>query len=154
MVKYNQLVFLDGKEKALDALFKGDTDEQSSPAIFGYLAIGYNETDNGFEDPADEDADVDENGGFKEIVDATGYKRIPLTAVAESTVKDPKNGQIIKKYEAELPADVITNNYINQFAICDNGDVNSDTTFYSAATFTTFLKTDSTSITFIIGFKI
>lgn len=156
MAKYNQLVFLKGKEKALDALFAGGSDETSStPAIFGYLALGYNNTDdNGFEDPADESANVDENGGFQEITDADGYQRIPLKASPDPVVKDTKSGQIIKKYEAELPASNITNSYINQFAICDTETITTETIFYSAATFKTFLKTDDTSITFIIGFKI
>lgn len=157
MAKYNQLVFIKGKEKALDALFVGGSDETSStPAIFGYLALGYNpNTDaNGFEDPDGESENVAENGGFQEIVDAENYERIELKPVSENPVIDAQNGQIIKKYEAELPASNTTNQYINQFAICDTKTISNETIFYSAAAFNTFLKTSDTSITFIVGFKI
>ncbi len=158
MAKYNQLVFLDGKEKALDALFVGGVGGSSNPAVFGYLAIGYNEDITGFEDPANDEVEEDSPsnyGGFKEIKGAKGYtERIPLSPSSIPPTKDIETGQIIKKYEAELPANVITNQLINQFAICDNKDIDGPTQFYSAATFNQFLKTDSTSITFIIGFKI
>jgi len=159
MVKSNQLVFLKGKEKALDALFKGreeDGSVVSVPAAFGYLALGYNSeiNDNGFEDPDKEGSDIDKYGGFKEITDAENYERIELQATKEVT-RDPDNGQIIKKYQAELPASNVTNHPINQFAICDSKDINNeDTVIYSAASFNTFNKTAETSITFIVGFKI
>ena len=35
----SQLIFMKGKEKALDALFDGSNDK----AAFGYLAVGFNE---------------------------------------------------------------------------------------------------------------
>ena len=68
MAKYNQLVFIKGKEKALDALFVGGSDETSStPAVFGYLALGYNPNRgaNGFGDPDGDSENVAENGGFQ-----------------------------------------------------------------------------------------
>lgn len=157
--KYNQLVFLKGKEKALDALFLGKSDGAVSiPPAFGYLALGYNETttDNGFEDPdADPNASstVDKYGGFQEITDDENYSRVQLTSGGD-VVYDTENNQVIKKYEAEILASN-TQHAINQFAICDNGDKNNeDTVIYSAASFNTFQKTSDTSITFIIGFKI
>lgn len=151
MTKYNQLVFTKGKEKALDALFSGENE-----GVFGYLALGYqsDEQTNGFEEPADESNDVDDNGGFNEITTAENYQRIQLKPIPEATTVDGKSGQVIKKYEAELSADNVTNSLINQFAICDNAKFDEgDTTIYSAAAFKTFHKTSETSITFIVGFK-
>lgn len=141
--KQDQMIFLDGKEKALKSLFS-DT--------FGYLAIGYSETNDGFVNPTS-----GTNTGFNEIsknVDPT-YERIPLVPYGD-TIKDTSNGKVLCKFTADLDIENIQRNIpINQFAVVNTntvGDVN--TKIYGASTFTTFTKDNSIAITFVIGFRL
>lgn len=150
MTKKSQIIFMEGKEKALDALFGNDD------ATFGYLAIGCkNETDsqNGFEDPL-----VTQNDstaiGFNEIQQES-YHRIKLQKVANGVERDPDSGKVLKKYQAVLDNENITQSQdINQIAVVDNQNTSSTTTIYSATTFQTFNKTNESSITFVIGFRL
>lgn len=145
MEKTNQIIFMDGKETALKKLF-GETD---SP--FGYLAVGYAEADNGFREPTTE-----QNNGFNEI-SATNlsYERIKLTAVSDGTTKDPDTGKVLVKFQATLNNDNINSHQnINQIAVVDRKDISEDTKYYCATTFPTFTKSDESSITFVIGFRL
>lgn len=149
MTKKSQIIFMKGKEKALDALF-GDDD-----ATFGYLAIGYEKTSgqNGFEDPLATENDSTSTG-FTEI-QQDSYHRIKLQKIENGTERDPDSGKVLKKYQAVLDNDNITQSQdINQIAVVDNQNIEADTTIYSATTFQTFNKTNESSITFVIGFRI
>ena len=57
MTKSEQIIFLRGKTEGLKTLFNSSN--------FGYLAIGYKEEDNGFENPSSSETQVD--NGFQEI---------------------------------------------------------------------------------------
>lgn len=153
MTKKSQIIFMDGKEIALDSLFNGED------GAFGYLAIGYSsEDDNGFEDPKENPTATNIDPGFKEIniTNIPSYKRIALQAVSGSAEKDPDTGKVLKKYQAILDTDNIsTSQNINQIAVVDSATPNdADTNIYSATTFPTFNKTSESSITFIIGFRL
>lgn len=144
--KQNQIIFLDGKEIALKSLFSNKT--------FGYLAIGYSPTNDGFQNPEN---DVTQNG-FVEISqtdDDPTYMRIPLVPYGDA-VKDTSNGKVLCKFTADLDIDNIQNNLpINQFAIVNTataGDVN--TKIYAASTFSEFNKDNTIAITFVIGFRL
>jgi len=145
MTKQDQIIFLDGKEIALQSLFS---------KTFGYLAIGYAETNDGFQNPTTDTGAT----GFHEISQTTDdptYMRIPLTPYGD-TVKDASSGKVLCKFTADLDIDNIQKNIpINQFAIVNTataGDVN--TKIYAASTFTEFDKDDSIAITFVIGFRL
>ena len=143
----SQLIFMKGKEKALDALFDGRNDK----AAFGYLAVGFNEdaTTNGFLDPY---INKDQENGFMEI---EGSTRIPLTKYEEASILDEDTGKVTVKYKAELDASNVTNNNINQIAVVSGANPEAEgDEIYSATTFSTFYKTSSTSLTFVIGFQI
>ena len=149
MVKKSQIIFMEGKEKALDALF-GDEN-----ATFGYLAIGFQDTSgqNGFEDPLAVQNNSTPNG-FMEIQQES-YKRIKLEKVTDGVVRDPDSGKVLRKYQAVLENSNITQSQdINQIAVVDNQNIDAETTIYSATTFQTFNKTNESSITFVIGFRI
>ena len=143
----SQLIFMKGKEKALDALFDGNNDK----AAFGYLAVGFNEdaTTNGFVDPY---INVGQENGFMEI---EGSNRIPLSKYEGESIFDEDTGKVTVKYKAELDASNVPNNNINQIAVVSGANPEAeDDEIYSATTFQTFYKTSSTSLTFVIGFQI
>lgn len=149
MAKASQIIFTDGKEEALKALFNGDG------ATFGYLAVGYESENNGFEDPS-----IDENAtetGFNELDDSYGYTRVPLTLYDSNSIeKDPSTGKVLAKFSATLTENNITESQdINQIAIVNRADVgHADTKIYSATTFPPFTKNRDSAITFVIAFKL
>lgn len=146
MTKQSQIIFVDGKEKALESLFSGD----GSP--FGFLAIGYAEQDNGFEEA---NAEQNKTNGFSEISSVNGYERIALTPSEEAPDKDVDTGKVLVKFKATLPNENISvNQNINQIAVVDRQDISNDTVFYCATTFPTFTKSIESSITFVIGFRL
>lgn len=143
--KQDQIIFLNGKEIALRELFS---------KTFGYLAVGYSESNNGFQNPDTDTGDT----GFHEISTTTDdptYMRIPLVPYGQP-VKDKSNGKVLYKFTADLDIDNITRSVnINQFAIVNTataGDVN--TKIYAASTFTDFQKDDTIAITFVVGFRL
>ena len=143
MANSNQVIFLKGKEKALQILFDSNN--------FGYLAIGYDPDDLGFEDS--EDGDIISQGFLELDRTISNYSRIPLDFM--SSEKDPDTGKVLVKFSAELKATNINGNKINQMAIVDSLDgTNADTTYFSATTFPTFNKTNNSSITFVIGMRL
>lgn len=145
IVKQDQMIFLDGKESAIRALFSENN--------FGYLAIGSADSnDNGFYNPESEE----DTNGFNEISqvddDAT-YMRVPLVPFGDAQ-KDIDTGKVLCKFTADLDIDNIQSDIpINQFAVVDTSDVNAPTTFYSAATFPSIPKNNELAITFVIGFR-
>lgn len=147
MTNSSQLIFLKGKEQALKTLFNSDN--------FGYLAIGFDAEDKGFTDEANKTiAEL----GFKEIdgnTESTYQEKGRLKLVYKDTQWDWDNSQVLVRFTATLPADEITSGQnINQMAVVNNATANAaDTVFYSATSFPVFSKTASSSITFIIGFK-
>ena len=145
MTKKNQIIFIDGKIKALNTLF--------SEKNFGYLAIGYAESDNGFEDPKTSDTEIP--NGFSELT-RSDYERIKLQPSSDEPQIDTDTGKVLVKFEAILSENnIIESQQINQIAVVDNANANSaDTTYYSATTFPSFTKTNETSITFVIGFRL
>lgn len=143
--KQNQIIFLDGKEIALKALLS---------ETFGYLAIGYSEVNDGFQNP---DTDTGPTG-FNEISvtkDDPTYERIPLVPYGE-TVKDTSNGKVLCKFTADLDIENIQRHIpINQFAIVNTSTPNDvNTKIYAASTFTEFKKDNSIAITFVIGLRL
>lgn len=142
----SQIIFMNGKEEALTNLFTGDK------SSFGWLAVGYKSEQNGFEDPVD---DTTKQNGFQEIT-ATGYQRVQLQKyTAEEPVKDTSTGKVTVKFTATLDTTNIQEaQTINQIAIVDRQQISEETKFYSATTFADFTKTQDSSITFIIGFRI
>ena len=143
----SQLIFVKGKEKALDALFDGSSEN----AAFGYVAVGYAEN-NGFEDPGlEEDSTVDTN--FNEIPNS---QRLVLRKATDSPVfVDAETGKVTVRYQAVLETGNIDSQYINQIAIVNNSEKNTDQDqIYSATSFSTFYKTSATSLTFVIGFQL
>lgn len=147
MAKKGQIIFMDGKERALKALFTGDN------CAFGYLAVGYMAEDNGFEDP-DGNNDASESG-FNELEDTNNYKRIPLTLYSDPVEKDGDTGKVLVKFTATLDENNLTDSQaINQIAVVDSATIGADTHVYSATTFPTFIKTRESAITFVIGFRL
>lgn len=146
--KQDQIIFIEGKEKGLKSLF--------SQANFGYLALGYSESDNGFFNPSEGDTEGT-YGGFHEIdvvADPT-YERVPLIPNGEVT-KDVDTGKVSVQFTADINIDnIIDQKTINQFAICDSGpEPSAATTFYAASTFPNFNKSSDVAITFLIEMKI
>jgi len=148
MAKKSQIIFMSGKEKALTELFAGDN------PIFGYLAIGFASTENGFEDPG-VNGEIQETG-FYELEQTNGYNRIPLQLHSDNPVTvDEDTGKVLVKFSATLDENNIQNaTNINQIAVVDSGTIGADTKIYSATTFPTFEKTQDSSITFVIGFRL
>lgn len=150
--KNNQIIFLKGKAKGLEALF--------NVSNFGYLALGFAENDNGFYNPTDSDEDSSTFGGFQEIsldTDPT-YSRIPLVS-SKNPILDIDTGKVSLEFTADLDVDNIQGGVdgittINQFAICDSSEPTADTTFYAASVFPNFSKSDSVALTFVIEMKI
>lgn len=146
MAKKSQIIFMDGKEIALNSLFTGDN------CPFGYLAIGYTPEDNGFEEPDGQTAN-----GFNELEETNGYQRIALQPHSETAQKDSSTGKVLVKFTATLDTNNIKKTQaINQIAVVDSQSSigSADTKFYSATTFPTFMKTQDSSITFVIGFRL
>ena len=149
--KSSQVIFMDGKEIALKKLFDG-----KNGGVFGYLAIGYANTDNGFIDPKRGSSnEQNTSNGFNEVTESQGYHRIPLELYATDPVdKDKDTGKVLVKFTATLDTENIQQSQpINQIAVVDNATIGADTKIYSASTFQTFVKTGESSITFIIGFR-
>lgn len=146
MVKKSQIIFMEGKERALKDLFS---------RTFGYLAVGYveDESDNGFEDPLENDEIT--KTGFNELGDANNYSRVPLELyTADSVERDTSTGKVLVKFSATLDESNIQDpQSINQIAIVDSSNL-SEQNIYSATTFPKFTKTSNSSITFVIGFRL
>lgn len=146
--RQNQIIFQEGKEKALKEIFTGSGEKTP---IFGYLAIGYDEDKRGFINPTQEG---DENG-FKEINDDQTYARTPLSLF--DVERDQDTGKVLCKFTADLDIDnIIKEQPINQFAIVDQSGRSEDTpttTFYAASMFEDIIKNDKLAITFVIGFR-
>lgn len=146
IVTQDQIIFLDGKEGAIRALF--------SEKNFGYLAIGSSEsTTNGFYNPVNADSDDNGFNEISQIDDDATYLRIPLVPWGEAE-KDTDTGKVLCKFTADLDIDNIQSDItINQFAVVDSADVNGPTTFYSAATFPSIPKNNKLAVTFVIGMR-
>lgn len=145
----SQLIFVKGKEKALDALFNGSSTDK--PA-FGYLAIGYSD-DIGFVDPGlEEDSTQFVENNFNEI---EGSERLILTKATDSPVTiDTETGKVTVRYQAVLETGNINNQNINQIAVINNEEKTDTDQIYSATSFQTFYKTNQTSLTFVIAFQL
>ena len=148
MTKKEQIIFLKGKTEGLKTLFNADN--------FGYLAVGYaaEENDNGFENVSS--SETQDKSGFVEISknqDST-YMRVPLQF--QKSNEDIDNGRTTCTFTATLStSNIIGNQPINQFAICDNMDPDDlNTVFYCASTFPTFTKNDNLEISFTIDLGI
>lgn len=141
MVKSSQVVFSAGKEVALKALFGSSN--------FGYLALGYEpeQDENGFEDGADK---TDVQKGFKELTEADGYERIDLSYFETSI--DPDTQDVIVRFKGTLSAQNVQGHIINQMAVYDSKEIGTGN-MYSATTFPGFNKTELSSITFVVGFR-
>lgn len=151
--KQDNIIFINGKQKGLQALF--------SQEHFGYLALGYNRSNdtNGFINVKDgQEAPAN---GFYEISkdeDST-YERVPLHLVQGTNAIIPNydNGEVTVKFMAEFDIDNIVNGItINQLAIVDSADATDvSTTFYAAATCDDhFNKSEQLAIVFIIEMTI
>ena len=151
--KQDNIIFINGKEKGLQALF--------SQEHFGYLALGYNQSGdtNGFVNV--EDGQEAPANGFYEISkkeDST-YERVPLYLVQDSNaiIRNYDNGEVTVKFMAEFDIDnIVSGATINQLAIVDSADVsNASTTFYAAATCDDqFNKSEQLAIVFILEMTI
>lgn len=139
MTKKSQMFFTTGKKEVLKKIFTGDN------CAFGYVALGFAESNNGFEQESD----------FKEI-DSVDYYRIPLSIDSSSQVEvDSDSGKVLMKFSATLGIDnIIEEKQINQLAVVDSSTISAETKFFCATTFSTFTKTSDSSITFILGFRI
>lgn len=139
----SQIIFMDGKEKALKSIF---TNEQNFS--FGYLAVGYSAENTGFQEPSETSTN-----GFNELQNSD-YYRVPLQ-VYDSTEKDPDTGKVLVKFTATLDQNNIkVSQSINQIAIVDSATIGNDTHYYAATTFAKFTKSEESSITFVIGFRL
>ncbi len=141
--KQNNIIFLEGKEKILEKLF--------SSTEFGYLAVGYNSSNdtNGFINV--EPDDETNTNGFYEISEDSTYQRVPLSF--QSIInKDEDNGKVTAKFTAELDLDNIINNVpINQIAIVDSSEKgDASTTFFAAAVTEDFIKNEKLALVFVI----
>ncbi len=141
--KQNNIIFLEGKEKILEKLF--------SATEFGYLAVGYNSSNdtNGFINV--EPDDETNTNGFYEISEDSTYQRVPLSF--QSIInKDEDNGKVTAKFTAELDLDNIINNVpINQIAIVDSSEKgDASTTFFAAAVTEDFIKNEKLALVFVI----
>ena len=139
--KQNNIVFMDGKEKVIQNIFE---------STFGYLAVGFNNTDdsNGFIN-VDPDSDESTNG-FEEITNSTTYSRVPINFHSIIN-KDRSNGKVTAKFTAELDIDnIIEDIPINQIAIVDSSERDANTTYFAAATTETFVKNEKLALVFVI----
>lgn len=141
--KQNNIIFLEGKEKILQRFF--------SSTEFGYLAVGYNKSNdtNGFinTDPKNET----QTNGFYEISEDSTYERVPLNFHSIIN-KNEETGKVTAKFTAELDVDNIINNIpINQIAIVDSSERNNaSTTFFAAAVTEEFVKSEKLALVFVI----
>lgn len=145
--KKSNIIFMEGKEKVLQKLFDSNG--------FGYLAVGYNSSNdtNGFVNLDQDDENSDR--GFYEIEEST-YQRVPLSFHSIIN-KDDDNGTVTAKFTAELDLDNIINNVpINQIAIVDSSDKNNqaNTTYFAAAVTETFTKSERLALVFVIEITI
>ena len=148
--KQDNIIFIDGKEKGLKALFSQEN--------FGYLAVGYNKSNdtNGFVNV--EDSDEANQNGFYELSqeeDST-YNRVPLH-IQENSIKNYNNGEVTVKFLAEFDIDnIVSGATINQLAIVDSAEAGDpSTTFYAAATCDDeFNKSEQLAIVFVIEMTI
>ena len=139
--KQNNIIFLEGKEKILQKFF--------SSTEFGYLAVGYSNTEdtNGFVN-VDPDDETTQNGFF-EIQDNT-YQRVPLSFHSIIS-RDTNNGKVTAKFTAELDLDNIIDNVpINQIAIVDSLSQTANTTFFAAAVTEDFVKNEKLALVYVI----
>lgn len=145
--KQNNIIFMEGKEKILEKLF--------SSTEFGYLAVGYSDSDdtNGFINVDTED-ETSVNG-FYEITEDSTYTRVPLSFHSIIN-RDDRNGKVTAKFTAELKLDNIVNNVpINQIAIVDSSEkMDASTTFFAAAVTEKFIKSEKLALVFVIEITI
>lgn len=145
--KQSNIIFMEGKEKVLEKLF--------SSTEFGYLAVGYNNSNdtNGFINVDTED-ETSVNG-FYEITEDSTYQRVPLSFHSILN-RDEDNGKVTAKFTAELDVDNIINNIpINQIAIVDSSEKNdASTTFFAAAVTEDFTKSEKLALVFVIEITI
>ena len=147
--KQSNIIFMEGKEreKVLEKLF--------SSTEFGYLAVGYNSSNdtNGFINVDTED-ETSVNG-FYEITEDSTYQRVPLSFHSILN-RDEDNGKVTAKFTAELDVDNIINNIpINQIAIVDSSEKNdASTTFFAAAVTEDFTKSEKLALVFVIEITI
>ena len=145
--KQSNIIFMEGKEKVLEKLF--------SSTEFGYLAVGYNSSNdtNGFINVDTED-ETSVNG-FYEITEDSTYQRVPLSFHSILN-RDEDNGKVTAKFPAELDVDNIINNIpINQIAIVDSSEKNdASTTFFAAAVTEDFTKSEKLALVFVIEITI
>lgn len=145
--KQNNIIFIEGKEKILEKLFN-DTG-------FGYLAVGYNNSNdvNGFIN-INPESETEKNG-FYEISEDSTYQRVPLSFHSIIN-KDEDNGKVTAKFTAELDLDNIINNIpINQIAIVDSAQKeDASTTFFAAAVTEDFIKSEKLALVFVIEITI
>ena len=145
--KQSNIIFMEGKEKVLEKLF--------SSTEFGYLAVGYNSSNdtNGFINVDTED-ETSVNG-FYEITEDSTYQRVPLSFQSILN-RDGDNGKVTAKFTAELDVDNIINNIpINQIAIVDSSEKNdASTTFFAAAVTEDFTKSEKLALVFVIEITI
>lgn len=145
--KQSNIIFMEGKEKVLEKLF--------SSTEFGYLAVGYNSSNdtNGFIN-VDTENETSVNG-FYEITEDPTYQRVPLSFHSILS-RDEDNGKVTAKFTAELDVDNIINNIpINQIAIVDSSEKNdASTTFFAAAVTEDFTKSEKLALVFVIEITI
>lgn len=145
--KQSNIIFMEGKEKVLEKLF--------SSTEFGYLAVGYNNSNdtNGFIN-VDTENETSVNG-FYEITEDSTYQRVPLSFHSILS-RDEDNGKVTAKFTAELDVDNIINNIpINQIAIVDSSEKNdASTTFFAAAVTEDFTKSEKLALVFVIEITI
>ncbi len=145
--KQSNIIFMEGKEKVLEKLF--------SSTEFGYLAVGYNSSNdtNGFIN-VDTENETSVNG-FYEITEDSTYQRVPLSFHSILN-RDEDNGKVTAKFTAELDVDNIINNIpINQIAIVDSSEKNdASTTFFAAAVTEDFTKSEKLALVFVIEITI
>ena len=145
--KQSNIIFMEGKEKVLEKLF--------SSTEFGYLAVGYNSSNdtNGCIN-VDTENETSVNG-FYEITEDPTYQRVPLSFHSILS-RDEDNGKVTAKFTAELDVDNIINNIpINQIAIVDSSEKNdASTTFFAAAVTEDFTKSEKLALVFVIEITI
>lgn len=142
LTKQNNIIFMEGKEKILEKIFT---------SAFGYLAVGYNSSNdtNGFINVDIENESA--QNGFYEITEDSTYERVPLNFHSILN-RDEDNGRVTAKFTAELDQDNIINNVkINQIAIVDSGEkTDASTTYFAAAVTEDFTKNEKLALVFVV----
>ena len=143
----NQVVLMDGKEKAILTLFNQQN--------FGYLAIGSKgatESNELFEPTT-----VGGDWGFTEVqsLDDSTYLRISLTPTGKKS-RDTNTGKVTIEFQADLEFDNIQiPRIINQFGICDNSDENNeDTEFLIGVAHPNVSKNERIGLSFVIDIRL